>query len=361
MKVYGLLFALEAVRIWIYMNCFRICIGSYRFPKRVVVIAFSILWIFECSLIATTPLNNKALLSDTIIFCAEVVFCLLVSWCHRGKAISHLLFPVLLPTVYWGGKWVLISSFFQIRTLNSRQYLATTSVMVLLLFLLTGVWGKAWKSKQELEHELLEREVCMYEKQFEVIRQSQHSVRSLKHDMKHHIKMLADMVANGENESALKYLSDMGAFMENSEEYVSTGNERIDSILNYMIGKAKTANVKTEWKIQLPEHLDISTFDINIILGNLVENALNALSEVQSPYLNILMKYERGILCISIQNNCMDFQMPNMKDMSILPTANEHGYGLKNVRRVAEKYNGDLTITYENHIFTASVLLFIVE
>ena len=206
-----------------------------------------------------------------------------------------------------------------------------------------------------MERELLEQEIYIYEKQFDVIRQSQQSVRSLKHDMKHHIKMLADMIATDENAAALNYLSDMGAFMENSEEYVSSGNEKIDSILNYMIGKAKAAKINTHWKIQIPEHLDISTFDINVLLSNLLDNALNALSEVSQPNLYIMMKYDRGVLCISIQNNCVDRQMPAI---TTFESSNEHGYGLKNVRKIVEKYHGKLTTNCEDGIFSADVLLF---
>lgn len=79
--------------------------------------------------------------------------------------------------------------------------------------------------------------------------------------------MLSDLVSSGNNNAALKYLSDMGAFMDNTEEFVSSGNERIDSILNYVIGKAQNANIHISWKIQIPEQIEISTFDIQIQSG----------------------------------------------------------------------------------------------
>lgn len=211
----------------------------------------------------------------------------------------------------------------------------------------------------EQEREILEQEIRMYENQFEMIRQSQINTRSLKHDMKHHLKMLSDLVSSGDQDVTLKYLSDMGAFMDGTEEFVTSGNERIDSILNYMIEKAQNANIHTSWKVQIPEQLEISTFDINVILSNLLDNALNALADIPNPTLEILMKYDRGLLCINIQNNCSHRQPTAHNIHSVLEAESEHGYGLKNVQRIVEKYHGSLTTDYENDRFHASVLLFL--
>ena len=154
--------------------------------------------------------------------------------------------------------------------IDSLQYLTATFVAVLLFCVLEIVLANIGKSHRERERELLEQEIHIYENQFDVIRQSQNNIRSLKHDMKHHIKMLADMIAANEKDAALNYLASMGEFMENSEEYVVTGNGKIDSILNYMISNAKKSAITVDWKIQIPEHLEISTFDINVVLSNLL-------------------------------------------------------------------------------------------
>ena len=160
------------------------------------------------------------------------------------------------------------------------------------------------------------------------------------------------MVSGGENEAALKYLASMGAFMENSEEYVATGNEKIDSILNYMISKAKDSGIDASWKIQIPERLEIPVFDINVILSNLFDNAMNALAGVAEPSFHIMMKYDRGILCISTQNN-FSGKGQTSGDFE------GHGFGLKNIRRIAEKYHGSLTTTAQDGDFQTSVLLYL--
>ena len=79
--------------------------------------------------------------------------------------------------------------------------------------------------------------------------------------------MLSDLISSGDKDAALKYLSDMGDFMDHTEKFVSSGNERIDSILNYYIEKAKNTDIHVSWKIQIPEQIEISTFDTVIGVG----------------------------------------------------------------------------------------------
>ena len=146
----------------------------------------------------------------------------------------------------------------------------------------------------------------------------------------------------------------MGEFMENSEEYIVSGNGTIDSILNYMVSKAKKSGIAVDWKVQIPERLEISTFDINVILSNLFDNAFNALSYVSCPTLYFSMQYDRGVLLIDMKNN---YSQKNPSS----EVSEGHGFGLKNIRRITEKYHGNLTTTYNNGNFHACVLLFLAE
>jgi len=349
--VKSLVVILAAVRICLYMRCLSACIGTYRVSKKIVTAVFTVLWIFESFLISISYAGRGITLLELFFLLTEIPFLSAVSFCCQGRAARRLLMAVILPSVYWIGKWSVVSVLFAAVT-DSRQYFIATSISTGLFLVFGMILEKAGKSRQERERELLEQEVRIYENQFAIIRQSQHYIRALKHDMKHHIKMLADMVSGGENEAALKYLASMGAFMENSEEYVATGNEKIDSILNYMISKAKDAGIDVSWKIQIPERLGIPVFDIHVILSNLFENAMNAMSEVAEPSFRIMMKYDRGILCISTQNNCSGKER-------ISGASEEHGFGLKNIRRVAEKYHGSLTAAVRDGDFEADVLLFL--
>lgn len=346
-----LVIILAAVRIYLYMRCFFLCIGKYKVSKKIIITIFTMLWIFESFTISISYLGQGITIMDFFFFLVEIPFLLVISFFYQGKRIQRLLIAAIFPAVYWIGKWCIALVLFSSIT-TSLQYFIVTAISVVLMCIFEGILEKAGKNRQEREHELLEQEIRIYENQFGIIRQSQDNIRALKHDMKHHIKMLTDMVSEGENKAALEYLTSMGVFMENSEEYVVTGNEKIDSILNYMIAKAKNLKIDVFWKIQIPEHLEISVFDINVILSNLFENAINALKDVEGSRLWIIMKYDRGILCISTQNNYS-------KESQMSKISKGHGFGLRNIQRIAEKYHGSLTVRNQDLEFHVSILLFL--
>lgn len=348
-----LIILLEAGHICLYMCAFRACIGKYRVPKRIAAVLFTALWMFEGINRCMIPAGQEVMLLDFFLFLVEIPVLFVLSFCYHGGFLRRLLMSVSLPFLYWVGKWGIINALFS-SLVDAFRYLEATAADSILLGILVLIWKKAERSRQERERERLEQEICMYENQFALIRQSQQNIRSLKHDMKHHIKMLNDMIIGEEKEAALGYLASMGAFMENNGQYVDSGNEKIDSILNYLISKTKESGIELHWKVQIPEHLEISAFDINVILSNLFENAMNALAEAAEPSMHFLMKYDRGVLCISTQNGFSPYS-PASKN------SEEHGFGLKNIRRIAEKYHGSLTTTNCESVFHASVLLYLEE
>lgn len=356
LSIHLLSVVLDSLRIYIWMRYLKNCIGSCRISQKIISMVFIIWWILESAMFSS---GCDTIGMQILTFCTiEPMFLLIVSFFYRGKVIRHLFMAVALPIMYWVGKWVVINTVFQTTNINNTQDFISSAITTVLLFLLEIVLEQNKKDKQKLEHELLKQEIAIYEKQFELIRQSQKNIRSLKHDLKHHIKMLSDMVSKGDDEAALVYLSSMGNFMENQEEYVCSGNERLDSILNFMISKAKKTGIEVDWKVQIPENLEISTFDINVILSNLLDNALNELQNIDVPVLHIVVKFDRGVLCINIQNSCREVEKPR-EDVPFLEQSGNHGYGLNNVYRIVEKYHGSFTTSIDRGIFEVSVLLFL--
>lgn len=340
---------LTAVRMAFCRQLFRACIGRCRISGKTAAGAFIVLWVFESFITGISPVGREMMLMELFFFAAELLFMTIVSFCYQGTWAQRLMTAVSLPLLYWGFKWsmeCILSG-----QMEDGRGQVLTAVCALVLFGAAGIFlGRAGNSRREMEQEMLEREIRMYENEFRVIRQSQNNVRALKHDMKHHIKMLADLVAGEGRQEALEYLSAMGAFMENREEYVTSGNERIDSILNDMISRAESAGVKTDWEVRIPEGLEIATFDIHVILSNLFENAMNAMENMTEPSFSVRMHYDRGVLCIRMENSCEEGER-------ICDAREGHGYGLKNVRRIAEKYHGSAEVTKQGGVFCVCVLL----
>ena len=100
----------------------------------------------------------------------------------------------------------------------------------------------------------------------------------------------------------------------------------------------------------LPEKVRHS-FDINVILGNLLENAIEAAGKTENKYLSVHIKLKRGILKVKIENSfesCILCEEQNRKETILKttkPFTEQHGIGLKNVKKIVEKYNGTMAVT----------------
>lgn len=148
---------------------------------------------------------------------------------------------------------------------------------------------------------------------------------------------------------------------EITKEYVRTGNITVDSILNYKLNYiCRKFKCEIICSIDIPSESVISEVDLNIILGNLLDNAADALAKVDKKILDIKIKYERGILYISIYNSYNGKIIVDKRGKLLTGKLEKenHGLGLESVERIVKKYNGISKISYEEHIFKIDIMLY---
>jgi sensor histidine kinase YesM len=210
------------------------------------------------------------------------------------------------------------------------------------------------------DNAIYKQQTYAYQNQLDVIMESQNRIRAMRHDMKNHILALQVLVQKNEMEEADNYLQSMQSFMTNPQEYVSTGNDTIDGLLNYKIQKAKDVLKQVETNISIPENLNLHSFDLNVVLGNLLDNAIEASVQTEEKKLKITMKLDKGVLFLNICNSCRE--IANGKKTMLETTKYDktnHGIGLKNVRRIVEKYHGDMEFICENDSMEADIMMYI--
>ncbi len=212
------------------------------------------------------------------------------------------------------------------------------------------------------QRDIYRRQTDLYRNQLEVIEESQSRLRALRHDMKNHMLHLEAELRQGNYEDALHYLEDMQEELQNPAEYVKCGNKEIDSLLNYKLRKAELVLSAVESDIHVPMEWMPKSFDINVILGNLLDNAIEAAQGSDRKWLKLVLKADRGVFLIHIANSCEE--MPKKKGHGFLSTkenAGEHGIGLQNVRRMVERQNGNIEFRYADGVFAAEVMLYMNE
>lgn len=233
--------------------------------------------------------------------------------------------------------------------------IAMTMLINILTFYLYDMILKSYEEKSK--NILLEKQVFMYEQQFKIIKESQDHLKSFKHDMKHHFIMIEAYAKKQKMAELFDYMHQAFDHTNIEKEYVSSGNEDMDCILNYMIGQAKRIGAEVEVKLASVEEKFMPGLDLNVLLSNLLENAVDALINADNKKLDIYIQMDKGILYISISNTYHEIKLCQGKLMSSKRNYKEQGIGLENVQKIVEKYNGKMNINYDGNMFQVDVLL----
>ena len=155
--------------------------------------------------------------------------------------------------------------------------------------------------------------------------------------------------------------------MEETELYSDTGNIAFDSIINYKLKNTRARNIKAEVRMNVPKALNVELSDTAVILGNLLDNALDAVAKVEDRQLLLDIDYSREVLYIMAKNTfdgAVEYAASGAESgasANRLPVSRkavrEHGYGLGNVKRAVDKYSGHMTIDHEGNEFTVTLML----
>ena len=212
------------------------------------------------------------------------------------------------------------------------------------------------------EKELMQQQNNYYLKQFSIMDESQEATRAVRHDMRNHLASIGSMIHSGDMEGALRYIERTSDFLKPGTAISSTGNRTVDSIVNYKLTDLPCKGIRISYHASLPNDLAVEPFDITVILGNLLDNAVEGASSSGSadPYIETTIEYTRGCLLICVRNT-YDGRL-NQSDGHLFSTKKDpsaHGIGIKNIKAMAAKYHGNLDINYDDSVFEASVLLFV--
>lgn len=106
--------------------------------------------------------------------------------------------------------------------------------------------------------------------------------------------------------------------------------------------------------------IQCNIYDINIILSNLFDNALEACTLTSEKVLKLSIKYSKGIFQIAMENShCNSFKMVKNTYVSTKPNSELHGYGLKNIEWIVKKYHGNVEYEHNDYMFFAKVIMYI--
>lgn len=180
------------------------------------------------------------------------------------------------------------------------------------------------------------------------------------HDLHNHIELLHRHLTHGNVNEAVEYLEDLRGPVREITNSGWTGDEAVDYLIGNKTAAAQEQQIAAEVNMEFPRHTNIRSADLTAILGNLLDNALEAAKKVRGDqrFIRLTVRRIYNMLVIKVENGCE--APPVAKQGELITSKTEgglHGWGLKSVRAAAEKYDGIVETMYEDHVFRAVVTL----
>ncbi|MCL1794572.1 MAG: GHKL domain-containing protein [Oscillospiraceae bacterium] len=308
--------------------------------------------------------GNADIIDITVYIASSILFCFIVALLGNLKNIKKTDNKISLPYLLALAAIFICSIYASIALADERiKYnniytafgIAAVLAINILAVYIYDILNKNYQ--KELEHKLLEKQNNFYVRQLEIMQQSQNDIRMMNHDLNNHMISIKSMAAD--NDHIREYANNFIKSSEGFGEYSKSGNVVIDSIVNYKLREAVAKGIEIEKKIKVPPSLGISPFDMSIILGNLLDNAIEAASKSKNAKkIQINIYFEKSSLYIHIENTFDgNVIVEGEKYKTTHPDKTNHGLGLLSVSGALAKYDGAMNISYTESLFSVKIFI----
>lgn len=182
-------------------------------------------------------------------------------------------------------------------------------------------------------------------------------MRGYKHDFHHHLQTLKGQLEAGETQRALAYIAQLDEQLMKVDTLLKTGNVALDAILSAKIAQAKSEGITVTVTASVPDKLLITDLELSIIVGNLLDNAIEGCAAAQGDrFIRIFMKTKGKMLYFSMLNSAGS---KKAKKGSLFPTHKEglHGFGLRRAETILREHEGWCKYNSEDGAFTSEFLV----
>lgn len=237
-----------------------------------------------------------------------------------------------------------------------KYYLVCVVILIyinILVFYILNIYVK--NLNESIKKKIIARELIFKDQYYKKVEENQNEIRKIRHNIKNQQIGILELLENGRHGEAISAIEQIIEDISMVKKKVYSKNIIIDGILS---SKIEENNSFIEVLVNVPETINIDVLDLSSVLGNILDNALESYNvNVSKPYIKVQIYFIKNMLYIEAENSVdsnRDKRLRTKKKDRI-----NHGIGLRSIKEVALKYNGDVKIVSDNNIFRISVCLYL--
>lgn len=232
--------------------------------------------------------------------------------------------------------------------------------VILMMSILVFNMNRQYEIEKELA-KLKAEQAELLERDYTTLNHAYAVNAKLFHDFHNHIGVLRQLLSHEKYAEAVEYLDELQSPVKEMTDIVRTGDETVDYLINSKAAAAAASGIQLQAQVEFPRHTNIRSVDLCVILGNLLDNALEAARQVslsEPRFIKLTIRRINQMLVIKVENS---FLVSPVQEKGRLKTTKTesglHGWGLKSARTAAEKYDGMIQTTYAGNLFRAVATL----
>lgn len=214
--------------------------------------------------------------------------------------------------------------------------------------------------KNKYDKRLSDFQDSVLKKQRDEVQNIYQTMRAWRHDYHNHMQAIKALLSMGKKDELSEYLDNLEKDLDSIDIAIRTGNVGLDAILSSKVSIARKNNIEVNCTAKVPQDLKVSDVHLCAIVGNLLDNAIEAcekITEGAAPrFIRIYIGLFKSQLYISVSNATCEKHRRRLSEL-VTSKLGEHGFGLRRIDKLAEKYDGYVNRKNEPGIFATEVML----
>lgn len=208
---------------------------------------------------------------------------------------------------------------------------------------------------------LVEMQEEQAKRHLEEVRSIHSEMRGYKHDFHHHLQAIRGQLETGEIDRAIAYIDRLDETLKSMDTLLKTGNVTVDAILSTKIANAKAEGISVTVDANIPDNLTLTDLEISIIIGNLLDNAIEACRNADGEKFIRLSLHMKGKMLYFYMLNSAGAKKQKLGSLFKTSKGGAHGFGLHRAETVLNEHGGWVKYNSEDGAFTSEFLVPAVE